>query len=976
MKFIVFSDIHASNYKAFASYKDGINSRLGNILSCIEKIQEIGETENVDFYIFGGDLFHTQGYTDSDVFNLTFDIFSRFDRPVICISGNHDNYGSNQLFNISFQKFTNLENIRLLDYQYLEDETSIPKIPLKMVYGVGYHKKYDFDLIKSVSSKILLMHDTPKGLNLNGYIFEEGIDWKSLEKQFDLILFGHIHQPKKISDKTYVIGSPLEHSFADSNTNKRGIWLYENGSMKFVPLKFPKFIKSFELTEDIKKDEFNYYMIYGTNEKLEQDNIIMAEGIKDMEIKSRLGNTSMSNESIVDKYIEVCEVEEPNKIALSFYGKEVLNNAVKEVQSITPSNYILSKISIEGFLSFKDKVELEIKNGVWLVIGKSEVFSSNGAGKTNFFDSICWCLYGRTTKNLLSDDVINDTLNENCKVTLELFDKQDRLVISRFRKYDKQGSGIEIKVNGNKLDGNKLDGNISMLEEKIINLLGYDYDFFLNAIYYSQEKTEFFASSSDATKKNFLDVILQFNKYIVALKEVRNNLIDIESRLINTNNRIDYIKKDLVVLDNKVKEYLLLGQSFEKERNIEIEKWNTEITDLRKSLKELSKSFTVFDNDLLKYKEKYKKIKYSTDDLVDKQNKEIVIFEKELAGIQSEIRLLEISKNKSIQRIKQVENLREDTYCELCGGLITNDNKGACITRERQELKKIEERLIELKEKCNSVERSIVHLNKFYGNEINEYKITLSQYEKIINKMEEDFKYQNSTRISLEYSIKNIDDKINNKIKEANIYSLKVKDIDKEKSDKEKEVDELFSCYNSYVKQKQISEFWEKGFSNKGIKSLLLDDFCSTFNKEILAYMSLVSSGSIVVGLTNQTKLKSGEVSEKLSLKVNILGKDRSYGHLSGGEKRRVDIAVVVTLNKIIRQMYNVSSGLLGMLILDEVFSFLDDTGEENVFYLLKEISNEVKSIFVITHTDELKSYFDNSITVVKKDRNSYLEKD
>ena len=959
MKFIAFSDPHCSNYKAFTTYKDGVNSRLSSILSCIQKIQDLGKKEQVDFYLFAGDLFHTQGYVDSDVFNLTFDLFSKFDKSVVCVPGNHDNYGSEQPFNVSFQKFSNLPAVQILDYQNYKD----------IVYGVGYHKKYNMDLVQMYNSKILLMHDTPKGFNLNGYIFEDGVDWKSLEKYYDLILFGHIHQPKKMSEKTYVIGSPLEHSFADSSTNERGVWLYDNGKMTFIPLGFPKFIKADKLTEDIKKDTYNYYMVLDSKEQTEQGNVIVSKGITNIKIQDRLGQTTLSNEAVISKYIDISEGVEA-KETYKKYGIEVLNKSSDEALIITPSNFILNKITIEGFLSFKNRTELEIKDGVWLVVGKGEVFSSNGSGKTSLFDSIFWGLYGKTTKSLLSDDVINDNINANCRVILELSNGADTLVIDRYRKYDKIGTGIVVTVNNTKVDGMS-----SMLDKKIISLLGYDYEFFLNTIYYSQEKTEFFSSSTDSTKKTFLDTILQLEKYSYALKSVRVDLTRIEKELDASVVFVKYIKEQIIDVEDNIIQYKQKSIVFEKERDAEVTNLKAQEVVLASELLEFELSCVDSELDITKYKDKYEKIRNSIEDLLKKEGNDIQELKSKLVESNSDMRSIEENKHKIEQNIVHVDNLKDGTYCKHCGGLITEDSRTKYITGEKAALLQLEQSFVMLYEQGAEISAEIESVEEAYRKEIQEYREARQKVYEKMSLLETGYKEQTVTRSNMEHSIRTLTDKISTKSKETNIFSLRVEDEIQSKLKKEEELKQKQDfCFNGNI-LKQMYEFWETGFSNKGIKSLLLDNFCNTFNKEIINNISLLSNGSMAVGLTNQTKLKSGDMSEKLSLKINILDKERSYEHLSGGEKRRVDIAVIITLNKIIRQMYNISNGLLGMLILDEVFSFLDDTGEENIFYLLKDIVKEIKSIFIITHTDELKSYFDNTIVVVKKDRNSYVEK-
>ncbi|MBA7689511.1 hypothetical protein ES703_98019 [subsurface metagenome] len=64
----------------------------------------------------------------------------------------------------------------------------------------------------------------------------------------------------------------------------------------------------------------------------------------------------------------------------------------------------------------------------------------------------------------------------------------------------------------------------------------------------------------------------------------------------------------------------------------------------------------------------------------------------------------------------------------------------------------------------------------------------------------------------------------------------------------------------------------------------------------------------------------------------------------------------------------------LNILFFDEIFDALDKTGSEKVTDLLIEESRGKDSVFVITHSEDLRNYFDSIITVVKKDGVSRIE--
>jgi DNA repair exonuclease SbcCD ATPase subunit len=100
-----------------------------------------------------------------------------------------------------------------------------------------------------------------------------------------------------------------------------------------------------------------------------------------------------------------------------------------------------------------------------------------------------------------------------------------------------------------------------------------------------------------------------------------------------------------------------------------------------------------------------------------------------------------------------------------------------------------------------------------------------------------------------------------------------------------------------------------------------------------------------------------------MSLNVTMLREDKevncSYKSLSGGQKRRVDVSLCLSLNKWVSDRYNVPNGLLGLIILDEIFSYLDKEGEESLANLISSESSN-KAILVVSHTPSLESFATN----------------
>jgi len=87
----------------------------------------------------------------------------------------------------------------------------------------------------------------------------------------------------------------------------------------------------------------------------------------------------------------------------------------------------INRVRFQNFKSYTDEIELIIANrGITLISGKT------GAGKSTCADAITWCLFGQTTQNSKADEVINDEIGRDCRVTIEAEIKGKFLTVERW----------------------------------------------------------------------------------------------------------------------------------------------------------------------------------------------------------------------------------------------------------------------------------------------------------------------------------------------------------------------------------------------------------------------------------------------------------------------------------------------------------------------------------------------------------------
>ncbi len=160
-------------------------------------------------------------------------------------------------------------------------------------------------------------------------------------------------------------------------------------------------------------------------------------------------------------------------------------------------------------------------------------------------------------------------------------------------------------------------------------------------------------------------------------------------------------------------------------------------------------------------------------------------------------------------------------------------------------------------------------------------------------------------------------------------------------------------------------EFWVEGFGHAGVKSLLLDTVTPFLSYRASEYLELLTNSSAKIEFCTQKTLASGEKRDKFEVQVSYDHGADTYKGVSGGEKRRVDLAALFALGDLAASR---SLAPIRLRLLDEPFDNLDSQGAEAVVQILREkIVDRCGTCLVITHDDNLKGLIDKRIVVVKE---------
>jgi DNA repair exonuclease SbcCD ATPase subunit len=179
----------------------------------------------------------------------------------------------------------------------------------------------------------------------------------------------------------------------------------------------------------------------------------------------------------------------------------------------------------------------------------------------------------------------------------------------------------------------------------------------------------------------------------------------------------------------------------------------------------------------------------------------------------------------------------------------------------------------------------------------------------------------------------------------------------------EKEIKEISSNIKSLKKEMQTKEdltpyldFWIHGFSDTGIKSYIINQIIPALNSQVNYWLQFLYNNRLEI-----------EFDQYLDAKIFSYDEEFDYKGSSGGEKRRIDLAILLSFAHIMRLSSKADNNIL---FLDESTESLDKNGVECMYQTILELSRE-RTVFVITHHPYLLEKFENrqKLIVIKENR-------
>lgn len=682
----------------------------------------------------------------------------------------------------------------------------------------------------------------------------------------------------------------------------------------------------------------------------------------------------------------------------------------------------LKSITIQNFMSIRN-ITLDLEDrGLVLLNGKNldnESLNNNGAGKSSIIEALVYALYGKTLRGLKGDAVVHRIPKKNMKVFLDIEDDDgSQYRIARYRKHSTNKNKSFLYRNGRDITPK----SESEFNTYVANLLQADYLTFTSSLLYSAESFKF-TSATDSEIKSTFDTVLGLDIYQKCQDIAKMRLKEIDSVVSTVEWKVDDRKSRIDELNSKIIEVSVDRDRYEDEQSKKYDELTIQLGDLDKRIEtaknELLNSKIAFENaksdkenaeEILVLKSRRMKevdeLKDALQDVKDElreHERNIRNYHRSIEDSSDEINSLDSKIVRIYDKINDYNQKKlalDDgigSPCPTCGRALTID----CLEPAKKEY---EDKIAELMSDVESLRLKICELNsdietyqskiKNEQNDIDELESVQSEFNFLIKKSKKIIDEKEESEKNVQYAqnqyymaeadvrvadknlkhIKSQRDDVKKMIQEMtgdNPYDKILAGYRSEQDTYQTEVKQLLDSVQEQLDERDCLIFWQKAYSNQGIKSLILDDITPFLNRRANKYLSKLTSGHIEVKFNTQTTLKSGETRERFSIDIINHDGGQEYSANSGGERKRIDLAINLAMQDLVASRSNKK---INVAIFDEAFDTLDEVGVEKVIELLQELSEEKSSIFVISHNEHLKSYFTNVISVVKENGFSTLE--
>jgi DNA repair exonuclease SbcCD ATPase subunit len=573
----------------------------------------------------------------------------------------------------------------------------------------------------------------------------------------------------------------------------------------------------------------------------------------------------------------------------------------------------IKNLSVKNFMSVGnatqavqfDRKDLTLVLGQNLDLGGDDTGARNGTGKTTIINALSYALYGSALTNIKKDNLINKTNGKNMLVTIEFEKDGVDYKIERGRKPNTMAFYIGDQEQE---ITDESQGDSRETQAEIERMLGMSHDMFKHIVALNTYTEPFLA-----LKANEQRTIIEQLLGITMLSEKADVLKEQLKATKDAITQEEYRIKAVNDANSRIQEQIdatrrrqTLWNAKRSEETVALQQAISAIGDLDIEQELLNHDALQTQNDLAKAAAEVNKWK--------------------IACEQEQIKLL-----KTQDKLKtEIEKL-EKHECYACGQAMHDDKHEQVLADKRATVQ----------------ETSLQYLAN--DTQLAEHINTLAELGKP-GPIPTVFYDTKEDAINHKNTLANLRQQLIAKETEQDPYAEQIAEMETQA------LEEInYDNINDLANVKDHQDFLLKLLTNKDsfIRKRIIDQNLSYLNARLGQYLDRI-------GLPHTVKFLND-----LTVSIEELGRELDFDNLSRGERNRL----ILSLSWAFRDVWENQNQPINLLFIDEVIDTgMDSSGVENSLAILKKMAREGnRSVWLVSHKDELAGRVNNVLSVVKE---------
>ena len=714
--------------------------------------------------------------------------------------------------------------------------------------------------------------------------------------------------------------------------------------------------------------------------------------------------------SLITDYYKDANLDETVLDSVKEKVTAYLSEITNEEESLRNVTWTINRMKFDNTFSYGENNIIDFDS----LPGITGIFGKNARGKSSIIGTLAYGLFNTTDRGSIKNIHVINTRKNNCtcEVDVTLGGNKFRIKRKTIKKQTKTNLWAPTSLDFYKIDdeGNETedmsDEQRRSTEKVIRRLIGTAEEFQMTSLA-SQGEMNTFIKEKATARKNILANFLDLGVFDKIYEMVKRDASDVrsQSKILASNSWDERIDDCIVEKQDNSEQRSLLTQTI-NDLDVQIDEVksrmyesspNKIITDsqfesIKSSLNNLSKELKVKIERSEEIKDETSDTRqrvFKVSEFLDQFNVEEL---KKKLGAQKKIerKLYEFKQSYEIQK-RELDNI-EKSVKKLskvpCGDQFPTCRFIKDSHKNKQRIDKQKEKVVNLISKVNefeelfndlsdeSIEEKIEKYNQILQRKA-ELEIKLSSYDvelaqvssriENINDILPSIQGQYEEAVALRSNDENqITQKYQEELtrlkndqkqtyKERDVLVSNVAKLEQQISNLKTQKKE----YNRIRKELTVYDVLTQAVSKKGIPTQLINTMLPAINTEISKILQGVVSFTV--------ELEADLDSNSMDLFINYGDSKRIVELASGMEKMISSLAIRVAL-------INVSTmSKTNMLIIDEGFGALDETNLEACSRLLQSLKKWFRNILIISHVDMIKDTVDNTLDIMKKGKDSYV---